>query len=730
MAVLIAGCGVEGTHQEAPVRLVSEVEAAGRRAVALYADKELAALGFLDVTKRPYRADPTGRTDATNAIQQALRDARDARLVTYLPPGRYLVSDTIEGVVGVVQWDDWPYQGWADPWEAEASFEYPCVLLGSAKGTRSVLVLADNASGFDDPENPKPVLYFWARSMQVPGRELRPPAEPQPNISFNQKIHHIDIELGGGNPGAVGIDHRGAEGSTVEDVTVHAGGAFAGFRHAPGSGGAMHGIQVRGGRYGLYLDGTQPSPLISDLKLTGQTEASVLAIPRGPLTIAGAEIEGAGIRCHWNNMHFDGALSIVDSVIRVRDGQPAISTPRSVALADVWIEDAAIAVEAADYPPVAGRADGWIHVARYAAGSEVTLPSPPGENKWRDSVWVDRQRQSDPVVDVRYPESGPDAALTARHDLPPMPDVETLLAASVRAPNWGAQGDGTADDTEAIQRAIDANELVFLPKGRYAISQPLRLGARTKLYGVSNLLSSVEDIGPEGGFSDPNAPAPLIDTVDDATAETTMAMIRIHMDVLNPSVYAFRWRAGRRSVIRNVYPSRTLWHPNATAMNHPMARIEGNGGGRWYTQTFLGGWSQGPDFRFLHVEGTQEPLIFYHLQVQFGRGTAMVEMRDVRDVDIFSMKSEGDFTMLWLRESETVRLFGHNGLHMAAPGWSVIRLEECTNVTLTHLQPMVTRVGHYIGHLVNYDPRRWFILSDGDPVATGLEQVAYYHLGK
>ncbi len=195
--------------QTDPIRKESEVRETGRAAIARYADKHLASLGFLDVTLPPYNADPSGKIDSTASIQQAINDARDAQLVCLLPPGRYLVSDTIQGVIGVVNWDDWPYEGHADPWVAEASFHYPCVLMGGQGKQRSTIVLRDSSPGFQDPDDPRPVIYFWARSMQ--SFEPRDPNQPQPNINFNQKILHVDVELGRGNPGAIGIDHRGAE---------------------------------------------------------------------------------------------------------------------------------------------------------------------------------------------------------------------------------------------------------------------------------------------------------------------------------------------------------------------------------------------------------------------------------------------------------------------------------------------------------------------------------------
>ena len=104
----------------------------------------------------------------------------------------------------------------------------------------------------------------------------------------------------------------------------------------------------------------------------------------------------------------------------------------------------------------------------------------------------------------------------------------------------------------------------------------------------------------------------------------------------------------------------------------------------------------------------------------------MIEMCDARHVEIYSMKAEGDFTMLWLRRCEDVRVFGFNGLLMPAPGWAIVRLEDSRNILLTHIQPMMSRIGAYTGHLVNYDPRTWSILTDDAFKIPGLEQIALY----
>ena len=59
------------------------------------ADQPLAALGYVDVTGKPFQADPTGKTDSTRAIQAAVVFARDHQMACFFPSGTYLLSDTL-----------------------------------------------------------------------------------------------------------------------------------------------------------------------------------------------------------------------------------------------------------------------------------------------------------------------------------------------------------------------------------------------------------------------------------------------------------------------------------------------------------------------------------------------------------------------------------------------------------------------------------------------------------
>lgn len=49
--------------------------------------------------------------------------------------------------------------------------------------------------------------------------------------------------------------------------------------------------------------------------------------------------------------------------------------------------------------------------------------------------------------------------------------------------DFGARGDGVTDDTAAIQAALNASAVVYLPKGTYAISSAINFPSQTRMYG-------------------------------------------------------------------------------------------------------------------------------------------------------------------------------------------------------------------------------------------------------
>ncbi len=708
---------LQGADPSVPERKRAQVEARGREVIAQYSDKALAGYGILDVTKAPYSADPTGQRDSTRALQQAIVDARDARLATYIPAGAYAVSDTLECIQGVVRRDHWDW-GPADPYIWNESYYFPCVIIGSGPGTR--LILRPKAPGFGDPKSPKPVIHYWAR-QETYGRTGADPSQIQPNISFNQLVIGLAIDLGG-NPGAVGINHQAAQGSSVQDVEIDARGAYAGVHKIPGSGGGLHGITVRGGRFGILARdegttwrGSMPVPTLSYLTLTGQTEAAIVHEGRGTMSVVGALIEGAGIVAHGPiTAPWYGSLNLIDSIVRPAQGTCVVRSNHSVVLNNVFLESAGEIACVEGHASFKAAGGGWTHVREYAAGATVEFPKAVGGEKRPDAVHLDGVRTGISLEDAGRDSKGPPEGLREQHHWrEPLPYWLDPKVANARSAQFGAKGDGKTDDTEALQKAIDASEWVFLPKGEYAISRPLRLGPRTRLFGVTNLLSVIVPLV-EGSFVYADDPHPLIETVDDAEATTQLAFVEMRIPLTNPSCYALRWRAGRNSVVRNIHPTATFWHPDAPPAMHPMVRIEGGGGGRWYDFLVVHWWGQSPEYRHLLVEGTREPLRFYMSNPEHGRGLAQIELRDAQNVDIYSLKAECSFVTLWVRRSRNVRVFGYGGVGHPWHGYQILRFDDSTDFLIANADPQIgtSPRGRWNALVLPTHYSKWSLLED------------------
>jgi len=713
---LVTSCGepaqgVSGVPDDRNPRPIAEVLARAEEVDAAYGDGRLAEFGILDVTQAPYSADPAGVRDSTQAIQQAVRDARDGRMVAYFPPGTYLVSQTIEAAQRQVV-PDW----------SRLSFvrdDFPCILWGGTRGGRARIVLADDASGFGDPANPRPVIFVASYNNETP-------AKLQPNISFNNMIISLDVHLGEGNPGAIGIDHQGAQGSVTEDCHVSAEGAFAGFRGVSGSGGSASHISVTGGRYGLYLAGlgemrrfagSQPSPVISHLTLKGQSERAIYSATRGPLTVVGGLIEGASIEvagAAWPA--FDSPLNLVDSVIRLQGKDLAIRANRPVCLSNVYFENAPVVVRLGHATVLEGVAQGWTHVRVYAAGPSATYP-----------VWVDGVRQDVPLAVIEPDTPAPEGFRAAHEWTEPLPSWDDPRVANVRAEPYSAAGDGRTDDAAAIQRAIDEAQYVFIPKGIYRISEPLRLRADSRLFGLG-VYSIIEPLPEAPAFADVRRPSPMLVSPDDPDATCTVAFVQLWCRY--PGAYAIHWSAGGASMVRNV---RTKPWPRAwdvAPTNHPLVLIDGNGGGRWYNALMHYKFPQGLSHRHVLVRGTRQPLAFYMLNSEHSGADHMVEFDDVRNVRVYAIKSETlgangprALTPVLIRDSSDFRIFGHGGNACPPEGQPLYLIENCTDFLLANFTYQLYQDGA--------DASTWFMVeesaADGRLTRTpGTEFFALY----
>lgn len=698
-------------------------------------------MGLVDVTKAPFGADPTGRNDSTRALQAAIRFARDHQMVCFFPPGRYLASDTLECVQQLYRRSNGRVFG---------ANRLPNLLVGSRAGQqRPKIVLAPRSPGFGDPSRPKIFVHFWARGYLNPTTADRvsdglAPDVEQPNISMNQMLVNLDIEIGEGNRGAIAVRHQAAEGSAIEDCTIDATHGMTGIQGGIGSGGGSTGVTVVGGRVGLdftgYLSGTQPTPVITGFTLTGQTEAAIRSSSRQTLVAAGlkivadrcagpliqiagrGQIAGGGPTQLPRLAANHGQLTLVDGEIRfaadaLRErNRVAIASDRGVYLQNVYVYGATKVI--ADPEGLDGGPDRWIRVARHA---QAAGPQKAQGFEYHYPVYVDG-KSLPRVSEVRRGSLAPPADLQARHLWSsPFPGFESAGAVNVRAAPYEARGDGQADDTDALQRAINEHEIVFLPKGCYRLTRTLELKPRTKLIGagqhLSLLVATRETASPGNGN-----PAVLVRTADSSEADTVLAFVGLHSTRGAPDVQALHWRCGGRSVFRAV-------EIETSTKGGAHVLVTGHGGGKWYNfRAAL--WPRGPEpvpgYRHLLVDGARGPLHFYQFSPQHATSDFAAEIRGSRYISVFGAKYEGSQPLLAVEDCDHVSVFGHGGNAKPLPDKALYLFRRTPSFLLANGVEGPTKVGtrglsHPAG---STDPRRWHVLVDERDDGTELKLPA------
>lgn len=708
---------------------------------------ESAALGFLDVTASPFRADPSGTKDSTLAIADAVFFARYHKLAVWFPAGDYLVSDTIRCEGG---WQDLrtayhKYLPYIELW--------PCVLLGDQGGERRArIVLAPQAPGFQDPTRPKCVLDFIGYNFSRKTLTERP-AAGQGNTMFNMTLHGLDVVVGPDNAGAAAVGFNCAEASTIQDCGFDVGDGFTGILGGPGSGGAIYGVRVTGGQYGAVLNASRPPCTLVGCSFRGQRQASAVYRQRGSLVLVGCEFDmQKGVTAlvlpaaedpflSAETLGLPGAAffprpgfpstSLIDCTIRYPEGAegyaPCVDCAGAVYMKNVRVLNAASVCRTREFGVVGEGGNGWRTVLEMAVSGRYRDPVHAG-------LYLDGRLRESPLVEITTGGEPVEDAVSSHllWDPDSYPQWNAPQAVNVRTA-YGASGDGETDDTAALQRAIDEHEIVFLPRGFYAVSKTLRLRPETKLIGVNAAYSLiVPRSGPGSDFSDPSNPRPVLQTADTTRADTQLAWFGVFMPrELAPGAYMLDWACGGRSCMRCVFPVFGSTSPDLeplargvypwnnwewsdfdpTSFGHrvggatifsqdnsppapgidvevtpdfPITRVHGNGGGGWYPFMAMEGRSQGPNRHRILVSNCTGPFSIYHAHLQFSRGAAEMKIEKSRGVSIHGMKNEKHATVIHAVDSDQLLITGFGGIGQGNPTGKFL-IEACGDVTLANL---------------------------------------------
>ena len=166
------------------------------------------------------------------------------------------------------------------------------------------------------------------------------------------------------------------------------------------------------------------------------------------------------------------------------------------------------------------------------------------------------------------------------------------------------------------------------------------------------------------------------------------------------STYAVHWGA-HTGIWREAHTNRVDANPGivgpAAHYNIPLNLIQG-GGGKFYN-FYQENWDyQGPHYRHLLVNGTDQRLFFYHANLEHSQGEANMEIRDATAaVRIYGYKGEGNYVQVWFKDCQDVVVIGYGGNaspfpfncpyppHYAPYAPSIFRIERTPNIILGNL---------------------------------------------
>lgn len=455
-----------------------------------------------------------GKADDSEALQKALDAARDETRhgIVFLPSGKYRITRTLVVPPGVRVYGVGPTR--------------PVIRLGAntpgfQQGVSTMIVF-----GGDDQYNvgkvPVPVPTIVPRDKIV--RDAN-------SGTFYSSMSNVDIEIGEGNPAAAGVRFRMAQHAFLSHMEFRLGSAFAGVYQA---GNVIENVHFKGGRYGIVTEKTSPAWQFTllDSSFDGQRDAAIRE-HEARLTMVNVAIRDTPVGIEIDRGYGDSLWGSDVRFERVSRAGVIISNENNV-FTQIGFENA-LAVDS----PVFAR--------------------------FRDSGrTVDGKGKAYRVASFSYglavPELGQMGNYATEADIRPLPRLPARRAPVIRdlpkMADWvnirtlGVVGDGQADDTAAIQRAIDANRILYFPAGFYKVTDRLKLRPDSVLIGLHPAITQlyIPDNNPR--HAGVGAVLPILESP--RGGDNIVSGLGLFTGRVNPRAAALLWRSGAGSLVEDV----------------------------------------------------------------------------------------------------------------------------------------------------------------------------------
>jgi sugar lactone lactonase YvrE len=502
-----------------------------------------------------------GRADDTAAIQQAIDAAAQGGHggVVFLPSGRYRISRTV--------------------------FVRSAVRIFGVGKTRPEIVLGDHTAGYGS--GVAAMVSFTGEDQYRVGKAPVPPPTSVPfdpsifdatSSTFYSALANVDFRIGEGNAGAVAVRFRVAQHGYLRHADFHIGSGLAGVYQA---GNEFEDLRFFGGRYGILSEKTSPAWQFTliDSEFQGQSDAAIRE-HEVDLTLVNVAIRDTPVGIDIDRGYSDSLWGKDVRFENVTRAGVMISEEKSVFTQIGFDNAVAIAT------PVFAR---FRESGRTVAGAGA------------------RYRVSDFSYGLKLPGLGTIGDYATDVTMAPLSRVPARPKPAIRAlppvKDWvnvhdlGVTGDDTTDDTVALQRAIDTHRVLYLPMGRYRVTDTIRLRPNTVLIALHPSLTHVYLPDETPAYMGVGAPKALIQSAKGGGS--IVHGLGLWTGAINPRATALLWKAGEASMVNDVKiqggGGTVLTKGSPIGQGDPRARADGQHPSIWVTDggggTFAALWS-------------------------------------------------------------------------------------------------------------------------------------------
>ena len=470
-----------------------------------------------------------GVADDGAAIQQAIDQVQETsgEGIVFLPSGRYRISKTI--------------------------YIWPGVRVIGYGATRPVLYLGKNTPGFSEGMG---YMVFFTGGR--PGHDRRrpgtaPPARRNANSkasapfpgtvpptasivdanpgTFYSAMSNVDLEIDDGNPAAVGIRFHVAQHCYLAHMDFHIGSGLAALHDV---GNEAEDLHFYGGRYGIMT--RKPSPgwqfTLLDSTFEDQREAAIKEHEAG-LTMIRDEFKDEPQVVTIDPGYAD-ELWIKDARFEHISGSALTISNENNARTEVNLEG----IVCIDVP----------HFASFReSGKRVDGPSKPYRVEEFSRGLIVPEIGLNGEIKTSF-KTAPIAAMPPREG----PAIKALPSPDswVNLRTLGVKGDGVTDDTEAIQQAINQHSTIYIPMGRYLVSDTIHLKPDTVLIGLHPSATQFDLAEISTKFSGVGASKSLLETPPGG--RNIVTGIGLFTGGRNNLAVGALWQAGKDSLLDDV----------------------------------------------------------------------------------------------------------------------------------------------------------------------------------